>query len=116
MKWIKILLIITIGLLFIFNSDICNIYYDSDIQTKEWWNLRHKFYSLIFVLLGIFGFANADRGLRVIMIPLIAILLGDLKDRVIFDFAERHWSDIFLILLSVYLMVSIWLKNAKSSK
>ena len=107
------ILIVLCGLLFTFNYDICSYYYDVDIQTAEWWNLRFKLYSLQWNLLGLAVFLNVDRITKMIIIPVLAIFMGDFKDRVLFDYTERHWSDWILVILSIILIGIIW-RNGKS--
>ncbi len=105
-----------IFILFILNSDICDHFYDSATETAEWWNLRFKFYSLMFTLLGLAVFTNAQREIKIFTIPLLAIFIGDLKDRVLFDDPQRHWSDILLVVISLLLMILLWQRNGKSRK
>lgn len=111
MRTTNVILIATIGILFCFNYDICNWFYDSAIETKEWWDLRFKIYSVIATLLGLTVFCNADRFLKTISIPILAMFIGDLKDRILFDEPQRHWSDILLVVISIIFMILIWQKN-----
>lgn len=105
MRILNIILVAVLGLLFCLNSKICNAYYDSSLQSGEWWNLRFKFYSLMFSLSAATVFINVERKVRIVLLPVIALMLGDLKDRVVFDSPVWHWSDWILIIVSVSAML-----------
>ena len=107
-------LLIWVGALFMFNYEICSYYYDVGTHINEWWALRLKIYSFIFTVLGLVLFINVEKRLRIITIPVLAIFLGDFKDRIIFNDATRHWSDILLVLISIIIMILLWRRNDES--
>lgn len=102
------LIILLCGLLFIFNSDVCDHFYDSATQTAEWWALRFKMYSGIWVLMLIAVFLNVGRTTKIVTVPVLALFLGDFKDRVFFEFTDRHWSDWVLVALAIVVSLIIY--------
>lgn len=106
-------LIILSTLLFIFNSDICDMYYDSSTETAEWWALRFKLKSVLFTMLGLLVFLIGDRKIKILSIPMLAMFIGNMKDRIIFNDPTRGWADVLLVVLSISIMIKIW-HNDKS--
>lgn len=112
-KIVNYILIIAIGSMFVLNSDICNYFHDPsfvDPVTGEspWWNLRFKLYSCLFTMLGLTIFLNTKGKIKITMVPVLAIFLGDFKDRVFFEYTDRDWSDWFLLGISILTILIIW--------
>lgn len=117
MRAVSIILITLIVLLFCFDYLIIDMYYDSNYVDpvtgkSPWWNLRFKYDSTTRVLLALVILLNAEKIIKIISIPLLAFMLGDWKDRVIFNSPDFHWSDWILITASIFWMIKL-LRNAK---
>ena len=102
------LIILLCGLLFIFNSDVCDHFYDSATQTAEWWNLRFKFYSGMWVLMLLAVLLNVGRISKIVTVPVLALFVGDFKDRVFFEYTDRHWSDWALVAIAIIVSLIIY--------
>ena len=79
-------------LLFCFNYKICKYFYPSDINLN--WALRMKFYSLIF-LLSTYLIRNYHISIKLFF----ALVCADFVDRVLFNDASFHYSDLFIIFI-----------------
>jgi hypothetical protein len=83
-------------LLFCFNYKICEFIYNPESKTliNLNWALRMKFYSLIF-LLSTYLIRNYHISIKLFF----ALLCADFVDRVLFNDASFHYSDLFIIFI-----------------
>jgi hypothetical protein len=79
-------------ILFCFNYKICEYFYPSNIDLN--WALRMKFYSLIF-LLSTYLIRNYHISIKLFF----ALVCADFVDRVLFNDASFHYSDLFIIFI-----------------
>jgi hypothetical protein len=118
MNKLKITLVISAILLFVFNYDICDLFYptDSKMDIRGWWFLKSNIYAVIVAL----SFLAANIGqkgiLRFILSIGIGFAISNVIDKWYFDVREFTTADIYMIIVTVLISGYDWYKTSKYYK
>jgi hypothetical protein len=90
----NILVLISISI-FCFNYQICTLFYE--LNSDEWWTLRFILFSILFNLLTYLARIETKGTTRFLFNIMLGFTLSDLTDRVIYNDASFHCTDLLVI-------------------
>ncbi len=112
-----IILIVCGTILFEYNYEI-TYYFVPDISTgdlyNDWWELRKKIYSGIFMILSLTIFIVTKKLIRIASVPLTGFTIDDFIDRVYFNSPEWHNTDYIIVITTFFVMVMLIYNYARS--
>tara|TARA_R110000737_G_C14536487_1_gene478200 strand:+ start:104 stop:457 length:354 start_codon:yes stop_codon:yes gene_type:complete len=98
MRKVKILLIILAMLLFIFNYQICEYFYPTDLN--KWWDLKVNNYAIIIALVFLSHTIDSNKWLRFFASLGVGFTISNVIDKVFFNVNTFNESDITMILIT----------------
>lgn len=95
---VKLILSLIALLLFVFNYEICDLFYYNDIN--KWWDLKLNIYAVILAISAFIAQYDCKNDLaRFILLVFSGLCISDVIDRVFFDITTRQLNDIFSIII-----------------
>lgn len=109
-KTLNSILGIVFVLLFVFNGDICDYYFDYSVKQNRihWINLRYQIYEMMFLISCFLFYRVGDRWLKMIFAFGGSLVFGSFVDKVIFKMYDYHISDIASIIVGAILVITIY--------
>lgn len=97
---VNLILSVIALLLFVFNYEICDIFYFNDIP--KWWDLKLNIYAVILAICAYLAqLDNKGKIEKFILLLFSAFAVSDIIDRVFFDITIRQLNDIISIIIAL---------------
>ena len=116
MKYLKVILLILITILYFGNYHICEYFYPGADQINKWDSLKHTNYNIIIALCLYTAMIKSDfKNLEIFLTSVLSsIIISNIVDRLFFDSKHYEWNDIFVVV--VIILISIFEYRRKWQK